>query len=66
MKRQDLEQLRQKSKADLLEDVKQCRKEIVELRVSRYQSASTNLRERHALKIKLAQILTLVGDKKKV
>lgn len=64
IKRQELDQLRQKNKTELLDDLKSAQKELVELRLSRAQNRITNVHQLLALKRRIAQLSTLVSAKK--
>lgn len=65
MKRQELDQLRQKSKAELLKDAAELRKELVASRMTRGQQVMGNVRAYGNNRRKLAALETLIRQKDK-
>jgi ribosomal protein L29 len=63
MKRQELEQVRQKSAVELRKDLVQARKELVEKRFARFQGSATNVRAIKLAKRHIAQLETLLKTK---
>ena len=63
MKRQELDQMRQKSKEELLKDAAALQRELVDLKLKRQQAHTNNVRLMGQTRKKLAQILTLVATK---
>jgi ribosomal protein L29 len=65
MKRQELDQLRQKSKTELLKDAAALRKELVSGRMSRDQQVMANVRSQGNTRRRLAVLETLIRQKEK-
>lgn len=65
MKRQELDQLRQKSKAELLKDVAEVQRELVTLRMSKDQQVLSNVRAFGQNRRKLAALKTFIRLKDK-
>jgi ribosomal protein L29 len=65
MKRQELDQLRQKSKAELLKDAASVRRELVTMRMTKDQQVMTNVRAAGQARRKLAALQTFIRLKDK-
>ena len=63
MKRQELDQLRQKSKTELLKDMGEIRHEIVDMRLKKGQQILTNTNAIRNARRKLAVLETFVRTK---
>lgn len=63
MKRQELDQLRQKSKTELLKDAAAIERDIVSMRMSKDQQVQTNVRAMGQLKRRLAAVKTIARQK---
>ena len=63
MKQQELDQLRQKSKAELLKDARQLQSTLVDLRIKKPQSTDLNVRKIGQTRKQLARVLTLIQTK---
>jgi ribosomal protein L29 len=64
MKQQELAQQRQKSHTELLSDLAQAQHELVAMRLSRAQGKVSNVRTLSRAKRKIAQLSTLIAQKK--
>ncbi len=65
MKRQTLDQLRHKSKAELRQDIAEAQKELVALRLKKGQQVMANVREIGQLKRKVAVLQTFARNQDK-
>lgn len=65
MKRQELDQMRQKSITELLHDITGIKKDLLALKLTRHDGKTTNVHSVLAMKRKLAQLLTVVSIKDK-
>lgn len=63
MKRQELDQLRQKSRAELTKDVAELRKQLVDMRLKKSQQMMGNTRQLGHTRRRFAVLQTLLGVK---
>ena len=63
MKRQELDQLRQKSRAELAKDAAELRKQLVDMRLKKSQQMMGNVRQIGHTRRRLAVLQTLLGAK---
>jgi ribosomal protein L29 len=60
MKRQAVDQLRQKSQAELIKDAAEARRELVTMRMEQSQQVVTNVKAKGNLRRKIAVLETLI------
>lgn len=63
LQRKELDQIRDKSKTELLKDIKATEQEIVELRMKKFRGTMTNVHQIRNLRKKAAQLKTMLNQK---
>lgn len=63
LKQKELEQIRQKSKAEVLKDVRNAQQELIELRMKKFRGTTTNAHLERSMRKKIAQLQSILNKK---